>query len=116
MKNAENMLDDLKIYKESYDFFLWLWPLINKFPKSEKYVLGEKLKSSFLIFFENIIAYNYNYQRQESLNKANIELEKIRIFIRLAKDLNLINFNKYEIASRKINEIGKLLGGLLKTT
>lgn len=110
------MLDDLKIYKESYDFFLWLWPLINKFPKSEKYVLGEKLKGSFLIFFENIIAYNYNYQRQESLKIASVEIEKLRLFIRLSKDLNLINFNKYEIASRKINEIGKLLGGLLKTT
>lgn len=110
------MLDDLKLYKESYDFFLWLWPLINKFPKSEKYVLGEKIKLCFIIFFENIIAYNYNFERQESLKKANIELEKLRLFIRLAKDLNLINFNKYEIASRKLNEIGKLLGGLLKTT
>jgi hypothetical protein len=109
------VLDDLKIYKESYDFFLWLWPLINKFPKSEKYVLGEKLKFCFLEFFDAIISYNYNYDRKESLKKANIELEKLRLFIRIARDLNIINFTKYEIASRKLNEIGKLLGGIIKT-
>lgn len=109
-------IEDLKIYSCSYDLFLWLWTMINKFPKSEKYVLGEKLKASFLEFFDAIISYNYNYERRASLNKANIQLEKIRIFLRLTFDLKIINFHKYETATKKVNEIGKMLGGLIKTT
>lgn len=108
------MLRDMQIFHKMYEFMLWLYPAVNKFPKSEKYVLGERIEKTALNVMEGVIASNCEFDKTETLKKTNVELEKLRIFIRLAKDQKLMDFNKYETASRMINEIGNLLGGLIK--
>ena len=108
------MLRDLQIFQKMYDFLLWLYLTVKKFPKNEKYILGERIEKTALNVIEGIIASNCEFDKKETLKKTNIELEKLRIFIRLAKDQKLINFRKYELASKMINEIGRMLGGLIK--
>lgn len=108
------MLKDMQIFKKMYDLLLWLYPTVKKFPKSEKYVLGERIERTALNMIEGIISSNYEFNKSESLKKTNVELEKLRIFIRISKDMKLINFKKYEHASMMINEIGKMLGGMMK--
>lgn len=108
------MLKDLQIFQKMYDFMLWLYPAIKKFPKNEKYIMGERIEKTALNVMDGIITSNCEFNKKETLRRTNVELEKLRIFIRLAKDLKLMNFKKYELASRQINEIGKLLGGLIK--
>ena len=108
------MLRDLHIFQKMYDFILWLYPCVKKFPKSEKYVLGERIEKTALNVMEGIIASNCEFDKKETLKKTSVELEKLRIFIRLAKDQKLMNFKQYETASRMVNEIGKILGGLIK--
>jgi len=108
------MLNDFKLFNDTYSFLLWLWPTITRFPKSEKYVLGEKLKQTTLELLKNIIAFNNTTSNKKSyLDNMNIELETLRVLIRLAKDIKIIDFKKYEVASRQLDDIGKLLGGLI---
>ena len=108
------MQNNLKLYKETYDFLLWLYPEIKKFPKSEKYTLGERLKNTTESLLLNIVLANKNYSKKEYLKKADLDLELLKILIRLLKDLKVIGFRKYEVASKKIDDLGNLLGGLLK--
>jgi len=35
------------------------------------------------------------------------------VFIRLSKDLKILDFKKYESSSKQLDEMGKLLGGLI---
>jgi hypothetical protein len=49
------------------------------------------------------------------LRAANLELEKLRFGIRLAKDLRHIDFGRYEYAARSIDEVGRLVGGWMKS-
>ncbi len=108
------MLSDFKLFQNTYDFLLWLWPTISRFPKSEKYVLGEELKKITTSLLRNIIAFNNtDIDKKKYLDNANIELEELRVFIRLSKDLKILDFKKYEFASKQLDEIGKLLGGLI---
>lgn len=108
------MLTDFKLFNYSYSFLLWLWLTISKFPKSERYVLGEKLKKTSLKLLRNIISFNNTTSNKKSyLENANLELETLRVFIRLCLDIKIINFQKYEVASKQLDEIGKLLGGLI---
>jgi len=41
-------------------------------------------------------------------------LDKLRILIRLSKDLHFISIRQYEFVANKVNEIGKMLGGWMK--
>ena len=108
------MLEDLKIFHNTYEFLKWLHPLLNKFPKSEKYTMAQKIEIALLNFLESIIQSNNDFDKKESLRKAIVELDKLRIFFRLSKDLQFISFPEYEHGSILINEIGRMLGGWYK--
>jgi four helix bundle protein len=108
------MIEDMKIFHQTYEFIKWLHTLLNKFPKSEKYTMAQKIENTALSFLEKIIQSNNDFDKKESLKSAIVELDKLRIFFRLSKDLNFISFEKYEYGSKLINEIGRMLGGWYK--
>ena len=108
------MLADLKIFVKVYDLLQYLHREIAKFPKSEKPVLGRRIYDSLLQILEYIITVNEETIKGLHLKKASVELEKLRIFIRLANDFHLISINKYGIISKKIDEIGRMLGGWIR--
>lgn len=109
------MYKDLLIFQKVYDLALWMYPQINKFPKQQRFVLGQRIETTFVRIIELIIeSTSPNYNRNYSLRKIDTELDKLRIFVRLSRDLNFLSVKNYLSASDKINEIGKLLGGLKK--
>lgn len=108
------MIEDMKIFHKTYEFIKWLHTLLNKFPKSEKYTMAQKIENTSLNFLESIIQSNNDFDKKQSLQKAIIELDKLRIFFRLSKDLQFISFDQYEYGSNLINEIGRMLGGWYK--
>lgn len=110
------MIENLKLHKETYDFILWIFPIIKNFPKSEKFTIGEKIKLTSLNFFNNVVCVLKNYDRKESLKNADLDLEIIRLYLRLAMDLKIISFQRYEVGSRKTDSLGKMIGGILKKT
>jgi four helix bundle protein len=110
------MLHELTIFQKTYDLILYLYPLVNKFPKSQRFVLGQRIENTALGTLEGIIVANNEFNKEEALKKTSVELEKLRIFIRLAKDLRFIGFKQYEHVSGIINEIGKMLGGWIKSS
>ena len=113
-KRAFTMIEDMKIFHKTYEFIKWLHTLLNKFPKSEKYTMAQKIENTSLNFLESIIQSNNDFDKKQSLQKAIIELDKLRIFFRLSKDLQFISFDQYEYGSNLINEIGRMLGGWYK--
>lgn len=106
---------ELIIYQKHYDLTLYAFPIINRFPKSQRFVLGQQIETSLLQFGLLIIQANKLRQKRGKLFDADVELEKTRYLVRLAKDLQFLSLNKYENLSQRLNEIGKLLGGWIKT-
>jgi len=105
------MLTDLKIFVKVYDLIGYLHKEIAGFPKSEKPVLGRRIYDSLLQILEHIIIANEENIKGPYLKKASVELEKLRIFIRLANDFHLLSINKYGIICKLIDEAGRMLGG-----
>ena len=108
------MLADLKIFVKVYDLIGYLHQEIARFPKSEKPVLGRRIYDSILQILEYIITANEETIKGLYLKKASVELEKLRIFIRLASAFHLISIKKYGIISERIDEIGRMLGGWIR--
>jgi len=105
------MLDDLIIYQKTYDFLLWLYPVINKFPKSQRFVLGQRIENKTLDLLRSMIIANTEHDKLIILKEASVELDELRILIRLSKDLHFINIKQYGASAEKMNEIGRLLSG-----
>lgn len=108
------MLDDLIIFQKVYDLILWLYPAVNKFPKSQRFVLGQRIENTVLEILKGIIQANQESNKLPYLKQVSIDLDKLRILVRLSKDLKFINIRQYRFVAEKINEIGKILGGWMK--
>ena len=45
------------------------------------------------------------------LRQADVELTKLRFYLRLCRDLQLMSIGQYRHAAQMVNEVGRLLGG-----
>ncbi|MCI0598266.1 MAG: diversity-generating retroelement protein Avd [Beijerinckiaceae bacterium] len=94
-----------------FRFLLWLVPAIEKFPRTQKFLLGDRIQSAALDVLESLIEATYTRDRKGHLARANLGIEKLRFFFRLAVELHYLDRRRYEHAVRTLEEIGRLIGG-----
>ena len=93
-----------------YRFVLWLVPAVERFPRSQKFLLGDRIQAAALDVLERLIEATYTKQRERQLAGANLGLEKLRLLCRLARDLRCLDHRRYEHAARSLNETGRRVG------
>lgn len=103
-----------QIITKVYDLLLYVVPQISKIPRSQKYVLGDRLETIVLGVLELLLETTYSRDKMLLLSKTNIELEKARYYVRLCKDLKFIDLHRYETISKMVNDVGVQLGGWIK--
>lgn len=94
-----------------YDLIVWFAPKYALFPKKYKYSLGERINNSMLTILERIIEARYSKKKDHFLRQCNLEIEKLRFLLRLAKDLQCTDVKTYEYTSLHLDEIGRMVGG-----
>jgi hypothetical protein len=97
-----------------FQFLKWLAPVIGKLPKDHKFTLGDRIYGIALDITESLIEATYTRERQGHLRRANLGIEKLRVLIRLASALRLLDRRRYEYAARSLDETGRLIGGWMK--
>jgi four helix bundle protein len=103
------------IFSKTYDLVAWLIPLTIKFPRSQRFVMAGTLQREAIRFQELIIEAAHHRNKSALLASADAELDKVRAHLRMSLDLGLIQPGQYEHAARTMTEIGRLLGGWMKT-
>lgn len=106
---------ELTVITKTYDLILWSCNHTGRFPRNHRFVLGERLERNLYDVLEILIRAKYRRERKELLDQANLNLEILRFQIRLAKDLQCLTVESYGFAAKAIDEIGKLVGGWLKS-
>ena len=97
-----------------YRFILWLVPAVERFPRSRKFLLGDRIQTTALDVLERLIEATYTRRRSGHLAGANLGLEKLRFMFRLAWDLRVLDRRRYEYAARSIDETGRKVGAWRK--
>ena len=100
--------------EKAYQFVLWLVPTVEKFPRGQRFLLGDRIQRTVLEVTEGIVEATYSAQSAQILRQVNLALEKLRLLFRLAKDLRYLDLRRYEFAARSIDEIGRLIGGWIQ--
>ncbi len=104
------------IFTKTYDMVRWLIPQTIKFPRQQRFVLAGNVQQTALRLQEQLIAASYADEPLPALRQADVTLATLRVYLRLCRDLQLLKFNQYEHVSRMVNEVGRLLGGWIKST
>jgi len=109
--------NDVPIVQKVYDFYKELYSIIEKMPKKDKYTLGVKLQKTTLDLIELLIGASYSDKENKTkyLAEANIKLDLLKLLVRLAQDIKALPTTKYLKLEEKLQEIGRMLGGWIKS-
>jgi hypothetical protein len=112
------MAEQLLIYQKIYDLVLWLYPAINRIPKSHRLVLGRYLEEVSIQILVLVIKANKKRDKERVSLREKISemLDILRILIRLTKDRKFMSIKQYVFAVEKINEIGRMLNAWMKSS
>ncbi len=98
-----------------YDVIMWLLGRVERFPRSQKFTLGDRTITLALDTLDVLIEATYTRKRLHLLQRANVQLEKLRYLIRLSHDFKLLSTKQYAYISQEVNEVGKLIGGWIRS-
>ena len=111
------MADEMVIFTRTYDFITWLIPKTENFPRSQRFIVTQRLQQAALGFQELLVEANAQRGalRADKLRAADAELRKVRLYLRLCEKWNWLTPGQYHHVSDMVAEIGRLLGGWQKT-
>jgi len=101
--------------QRTYDLSLWLIAKVEKFPRSLRFSLGERLMDRSLDLLEALASAAYAKDKMALLERANLSVTSLRFLLRMSFDLKLMGSDSQEFASAKIEEIGRMIGGWRKS-
>ncbi len=105
------------IFAKTYDLLVWLLPATTKFPREHRFVLAKAVQETALRFQERLIeaGLNHGQSQQRALAQADVDLTKLRFYLRLCQDLQVITPGQYRHVAGIVAEVGRLLGGWRKS-
>ncbi len=108
------MSNDLPIFVEWMDFLKWLLITTEKFPKRVRFTISDRMNALALDIVEGLVEARYTANKVLLLRKVNIDLEKLRILLRICYETQILPQKGYESSVTALNKIGKGLGGWAK--
>ena len=109
------MAEELMLLQKIMDMMEYAYPALAQFPKSEKFALVTDIKHCMDAMLERCIEARKHYYKKNTLQQLDVEIMKLRAYMRLSHTLRFLPTKKYEIWSGMVVEIGKMLGGWLKS-
>ena len=109
MAQSENVLTKLE------DFLLYALPQLDKFPRSQKFVLGDRIETKLLDVQECCLRAYYSKEKRQHLTEANMNLEVARRLIRLAHAMRFVSTHTLGVMAEKMDEAGRMIGGWLRS-
>ena len=109
---------DLPIFHSAYQLLLSVHARTGKFPKQDRYTIGERLQVLAMDFLGFIIRANAarGDGRRELLSEASVTLDLFKVMLRLANDTKALPEKGYLDLANQSREIGRQLGGWIKST
>lgn len=95
-------------------FLEWLLPKTGGFPRSIRFTFASRIDNLALDILEAIIEAQYEQSKLAALRRASLDLDKLRVLLRICHRLGYLDHRGYEFAAGKLDEAGRMTGGWLK--
>ena len=105
---------ELILFNHWYDFVKWLFDRTEKFPKSVRHTLTNRMENLALDVQSGIMEARYTTKKESILRRADLKKDELQILLRLSHDRGYLSRKSYEHASELVHEAGRMLGGWRK--
>ncbi len=109
---------DIPIFKKAYDLYKTFHEYRRLIPKQDRFTLFERCEQTILDLIEGIMQASSQKQQEKvaTLERASLKLNMLRVFVRLMKDVKSLDGKKYIALENIIDEIGRMLGGWIRSS
>jgi len=94
-----------------HELIVWLVPLLDHFPRSRRFTLGQRLEGGLLEVLEGLVEAAYSRRPGDPLRVANRKLQVVRHVWRACHELGVIPARRYEPGAERMVSIGRQIGG-----
>lgn len=109
---------DIPIFKKAYDLYRLLYGYRLDIAKQDRYAVWQRSEDCVLDVIEKILLASQLSKEEKlpHLEHASARLNLLRVFVRLMKDAEIIDNQKYVAIESEVDEVGRMLGGWIKST
>lgn len=117
MKNLDQLHNEAPILKKTVDLYKEFYQYLKLFPKKDQYMLGKRCEEHILSFMTSILMAVglQKSQKLKILEEASGRFDVLKVLLRMARELKMLDNKKYLSLGEKIQEIGRMLGGWMKS-
>jgi hypothetical protein len=109
-KPADNGAGALAIEKV-FDFTKWVMTKVDKFPRSYKSSLGNRLIENSLDLLSNLVEAANSHRKATVLAQAGRKVNMLRYLMRLCRDKNILPIDQYQFAIIFLHEFARVIEG-----
>ncbi len=106
---------ELAVIAKAFDLAREMTQRTRKLPRDLKFVLGDRMLTTAYDVLDTLLEAKYSRTRRPLLGRSNLLLERQRFQIRLCMEEKLISVRQYEYVVEKIDEVGRMVGGWLRS-
>lgn len=113
--------EDFKMKNKVYEMFSYAYPALEQFPRTQRR-LADEIRQTMLSILRLVVTLENKHYKKTTLGDLDTEVDVLRHLVRLAADPNIMQdkkpclpLRKYEQLSRKVDEIGRMIGGYYKS-
>src|SRR3989344_4576099 len=109
---------DIPILRKVYDLYKTFHEYRKVVSKVDRFTLFERSENLIIDIVELLLEAGYKREGNKCLllERAIVKLNTFRFFIRLMKDTKAFDLKKYTILQGIVDEIGRILGGWIRST
>ena len=108
---------DIPILKKTYELYSTFHEYRRVVSKADRFTVYERSENLIVDLIELFLEAGYTKSGNKSaiLEKASVKLNTLRFFIRLMKETKVFDLKKYTTLQGMIDEIGRMLGGWIRS-
>lgn len=91
-----------------------LLPRTEKFPKRVRFTFSGRIDNLALDILEKIVEAQYSQDKRLILKTLNLQLEKLRVLLRISHQMGYLDNRGYEHTAWLICEAGSMVGGWIR--
>jgi len=109
---------DIPIFKKTYELYKNFYGLRSSVPRLDRYAIWQRCENAILDVLENILLASQlsKTEKLPILERGSLKLNFLRVFLRLCKEIKILNNEKYILFEEDVDEIGRMFGGWIKST
>lgn len=104
---------NIPVVQRVYDFYKHFHPLVLKFPKTERYSLGQIIQNEALLLLKLSVKAGTasGTTKYEQVRQASVQLDCLKLLVRLAYETKSLSQKDYINLEEQLQEAGKMFGG-----